>query len=137
MSSAAASMPAPEASPGPARGVAALKVIASDIKLAHSVFALPFALFGAFLAATTPVGPLTTDPAQRWLFGWQLALVLVAMVAARTVAMLANRLADRKIDARNPRTAGRAIPSGRLSAGTAVLAMLVAATAFVACCGGF
>lgn len=137
MTSAAASMPAPEASPGPARGLAAIKVIASDIKLAHSVFALPFALFGAFLAATSPSGPLATDPAQRWLFGWQLALVLVAMVAARTVAMLANRLADRGIDARNPRTAGRAIPSGRLSAATALLAMLVAAAAFVACCGGF
>jgi len=123
--------------PAPARGLAALAVIASDIKLAHSVFALPFALLGAFLAAASPGGPLAADPAQRWLFGWQLALVLVAMVSARTTAMLANRLVDRKIDARNPRTAHRAIPSGRLSAGTALVAMLASGLVFVACCGGF
>jgi 4-hydroxybenzoate polyprenyltransferase len=122
--------------PAPARGLAAIAVIASDIKLAHSVFALPFALLGAFLAATSPGGPLAPgpeQPPQRWLFGWQLALILVAMVSARTTAMLANRLVDRRIDARNPRTALRAIPSGRLSAGTALAAMLASALVFVAC----
>lgn len=131
--------PGPPA-PAPARGLAALAVIASDIKLAHSVFALPFALLGAFLAAASPGGPLAPEPGQppqRWLFGWQLALVLVAMVSARTTAMLANRLVDRRIDARNPRTAHRAIPSGRLSAGTALAAMLASGLVFVACCAGF
>ncbi len=137
MASAAASMTAPDASPGPIRGLAAFKVIASDIKLAHSVFALPFALLGAFMAATCSADPLTSEPPQRWLFGWQVALVLAAMVSARTAAMLANRLVDRTIDAKNPRTAGRALPSGRLSVGTARLALLFASLAFVACSAGF
>lgn len=140
MSDAAATTPSVAATAAsPARGLAAIAVIASDIKLAHSVFALPFALFGAFLAATTAGGPLAPAEGspQTGRFTWQVVLILVAMVSARTVAMLANRIADRKIDATNPRTSGRAIPSGRLSAGTAVVAMLVSAAVFVGACAAF
>lgn len=80
--------------------------IARDIKLSHTVFALPFALLGAFLAGGS-VGRLP---------GWgEFGLVVVCMVLARTVAMTVNRWADAALDANNPRTAGRAVPSGRVS----------------------
>lgn len=106
-----------------------------DIKLAHSVFALPFALLGAFLAtpATAP-----DPPAHAWpRFAGQLALVVACMVAARTWAMLVNRIADRRFDAHNERTARRAIPSGRSTARDATLVALAAAAAFIACCALF
>ena len=73
------------------------------IKWEHSVFALPFALCGAMLAA----GGL-----PRW---DQLGWIVVAMVAARSAAMAFNRLADAELDAANPRTASRALPAGLLS----------------------
>jgi 4-hydroxybenzoate polyprenyltransferase len=73
------------------------------IKIEHTLFALPFAFLGAVLAA----GGL---PTLRQLF-W----ITVAMVGARSAAMAFNRIADRNIDARNPRTASRAIPAGLLS----------------------
>ncbi len=73
--------------------------VARDIKLAHSIFALPFAVYGTFLAR---------HPGAIWsTFAGQLGLVVLCMVAARTWAMVVNRLADRRIDAQNPRTAGR------------------------------
>ncbi|MHC5004385.1 MAG: 4-hydroxybenzoate octaprenyltransferase, partial [Planctomycetota bacterium] len=76
-----------------------VRLVAADIKVAHSVFALPFAVLAAFMAAAPP------GETVRWpRFGGQLALVVVAMVLARTVAMIANRLLDREIDRRNPRT---------------------------------
>ena len=75
------------------------------IKWEHSVFALPFALSGAMLAA-------------RGLPAWhQLAWIVVAMVSARSAAMAFNRLADATIDAANPRTAIRALPAGLLTHG--------------------
>jgi 4-hydroxybenzoate polyprenyltransferase len=91
------------------------------VKLSHSVFALPFALASAALAA---------GEGTRWL---DLAWIVVAMVGARSAAMGFNRLADHEIDARNPRTAGRELPRGvlrraevwafvALSAGALVLA---------------
>lgn len=106
------------------------RVIASDIKLAHSIFALPFAVLGAFLARTTEW------PGARG-FALQLALVVVCMVFARTWAMLFNRLMDRRIDAANPRTARRAIPSGRLSVAQGWSAALGAAALFVGCASLF
>lgn len=106
-------------------------IVAADTKIAHSVFALPFAALAAFMAAAS-------DGAIDWRrFAGQLVLVVLAMVFARTFAMLANRLLDRRIDAANPRTAGRALPSGRLSAGAAVSAMAACAAAFVTVCGAF
>jgi 4-hydroxybenzoate polyprenyltransferase len=110
-----------------------LRVIAADIKIAHSVFALPFAVLAAFMAgAPDGLGSIAWGR-----FGGQLALVTVAMVTARTVAMLANRLLDREIDRTNPRTAGRALPSGRLGTSTAVAAAVASAALFVATCAGF
>jgi len=79
-----------------------LNLIFKDIKLAHSVFALPFALLSAFLAKQG-------IPGAREFF-W----ILVAMVSARSGAMATNRLLDAEIDARNPRTKERALPSGKL-----------------------
>jgi 4-hydroxybenzoate polyprenyltransferase len=76
------------------------------IKIEHSVFALPFALVGALLAARD-AGHLPS-----WL---QILWIVVAMVGARSAAMTINRIADLKYDARNPRTAKRALPAGQLS----------------------
>ena len=72
------------------------------IKVEHSVFALPFALIGAMLAADGL-------PSGR-----QLLWIILAMIGARSAAMSFNRLVDRRIDAANPRTAGRALPAGLL-----------------------
>jgi 4-hydroxybenzoate polyprenyltransferase len=80
-----------------------LAVFAGDIKIHHTVFALPFALLSTFLAANG------MPPAGK------LLLILICMVTARTVAMASNRLLDARLDSLNPRTARRAIPSGALS----------------------
>lgn len=77
------------------------------IKFEHTLFALPFALLGAILAAD---GLPTL---------WQISWITVAMIGARSAAMTFNRIIDRDIDAANPRTADREIPSGRLSIGFA------------------
>jgi 4-hydroxybenzoate polyprenyltransferase len=78
------------------------------IKIEHTLFALPFAFLGALLAARgfTATGLPTA---------WQALWITLAMIGARSAAMAFNRIADRHIDARNPRTAARAIPSGQLS----------------------
>jgi 4-hydroxybenzoate polyprenyltransferase len=90
------------------------------VKFSHSIFALPFALQGAWLASGgTPRLSV-------------LALIVVCAVAARTAAMAFNRLVDRTIDAENPRTRGRELPSGRLSTRGVVALIVVASTAFVA-----
>jgi len=95
------------------------------IRLSHSLFALPFAL-GTALVAEPPV------PAAG-----ALALLVACMVAARTAAMGMNRVADAALDARNPRTADRAIPAGRLSRRAALGLTLGSAAAFVALAWGF
>ena len=110
---------------------AAIRIIAEDIKIAHSVFALPFAMLGAFMAASTVAEPGS--------FPWSgfigpLFLVALAMVFARTSAMLSNRILDARIDAGNPRTAGRAIPSGRLPMATARLAFAASSAGFLVIC---
>jgi 4-hydroxybenzoate polyprenyltransferase len=89
------------------------------IKWEHSVFALPFALCGAMLAAR---GIPT---------GHQLLWIVVAMVAARSAAMAFNRLADASIDAANPRTQMRALPAGTLSREFVALFTLVACAIFI------
>jgi 4-hydroxybenzoate polyprenyltransferase len=78
------------------------------IKFEHSVFALPFALTGALLAWRESGFP-------RDGLAWKLLWIIVAMVAARSVAMAFNRVLDSEIDARNPRTKGRHLPAGLLS----------------------
>src|SRR6188472_1315107 len=77
---------------------------ASLVKIEHTVFALPFAYVGAFLA----VGGSPSAHDLLW--------ITLAMVGARSLAMALNRLVDAGIDARNPRTATRELPSGQLSA---------------------
>jgi 4-hydroxybenzoate polyprenyltransferase len=76
---------------------------ASLVKIEHTVFALPFAYIGALLA-------IDAVPSAH-----DLVWITVAMVGARSLAMALNRLIDSEIDARNPRTAGREIPAGKLS----------------------
>lgn len=90
------------------------------VRFSHSIFALPFALMAAWIAADG-------WPSARTLLG-----VVVCAVAARTAAMAFNRLVDRRIDARNPRTRGREIPAGIVSPRAAGLVVLVSAAVFVA-----
>lgn len=92
---------------------------ARDIRLEHTVFALPFALIGALAAARGL-------PDGRTIF-W----VVVAMATARTAAMGWNRVADARFDAANPRTADRAMPAGRLSPGVALGLVAVSACVFL------
>lgn len=96
-----------------------LRTTLEMIKWEHSVFALPFALCGAMLAA----GGRPT--------AWQLTWIIVAMVAARSAAMAFNRLADAEIDAVNPRTRTRALPAGTLSRGFVGGFVTVACLVFV------
>ncbi len=93
------------------------------IKFSHTLFALPFALFGAALAARGPDG--WRGRPQDWLG------ILLCMATARSAAMAFNRLVDRRIDALNPRTATRHLPSGQLSVGAVVLFWLGSAAGFV------
>ena len=107
-----------------------LMTLACDIKLSHSVFALPFAILAAYLAAASQGELLHHD-------GVSLALIFVCMFLARTMAMTINRLADHKIDKQNPRTQGRAIPSGRLSFTYVLIVTIVCTLAFIATTSGF
>jgi len=96
-----------------------LKITLEMIKWEHSIFALPFALCGAMLAA----GGLPT---------WhQLGWIVVAMVSARSAAMAFNRLADASIDAANPRTATRALPAGVLTPAFVTTFVLISCGIFV------
>ncbi|CAG0964509.1 4-hydroxybenzoate polyprenyltransferase [Phycisphaerales bacterium] len=104
----------PSPTPSPRAGiVGALFAIASDIKLAHSVFALPFAILAAFLARPLPAPDATSSGWAR--FAGQLALVVACMVLARTWAMLINRIVDRRLDAENQRTKARVFAAGAAS----------------------
>jgi 4-hydroxybenzoate polyprenyltransferase len=88
---------------GPASGLAVVPALLGMVRFPHTVFALPFAFAGA-LMATNAVPPWSV-------LGW----ILLAMVGARSLAMALNRIIDRRIDAANPRTAERHLPSGRLT----------------------
>ena len=96
-----------------------LKTTMEMIKIEHTLFALPFAFLGALFAAQGFPEPM------------QIVWILVAMVAARSAAMAFNRLVDLPFDARNPRTAGRALPRKQLTPGFVVLFILVSVAAFV------
>ena len=80
-----------------------LSTVLEMIKFEHTLFALPFAFVGMLLAA------------EGWPSGRTVLWIVVAMVGARSAAMAFNRLADRRIDAANPRTADRALPAGKIS----------------------
>jgi 4-hydroxybenzoate polyprenyltransferase len=93
------------------------------IRFSHTIFALPFALLAAVLAWTQ------ADTVFRW---QDLLGILLCMVFARSAAMAFNRLVDRDIDAQNPRTAGRHIPAGLLSARSVAAFTIICCLAFVA-----
>jgi 4-hydroxybenzoate polyprenyltransferase len=96
-----------------------LRITLEMIKWEHSVFALPFALCGAMLAA-------------NGLPAWhQLAWIILAMVSARSAAMAFNRLADASLDAANPRTQTRALPAGTLTPGFVTIFVIVSCTIFI------
>jgi len=96
-----------------------LRVTLEMIKWEHSIFALPFALCGAMLAA----GGFPSAHQLLW--------IVVAMVAARSAAMAFNRWADAAIDAANPRTSSRALPAGNLSATFVVTFVVVSSAIFI------
>ncbi|WP_448873318.1 UbiA-like polyprenyltransferase [Desulfobulbus propionicus] len=99
-----------------------IAVLLEMIKFKHTVFAMPFALMGAFLAKRG-VPDFTV-------FFW----VVVAMVGARTSAMTFNRIADRRFDAANPRTTSRALPTGEVSLFQSWLMMILASLLFFFAC---
>ena len=84
-----------------------LKIVLEMIKFEHSIFALPFAYLGAILGSLEVRGEFPSWAEMGW--------VTLAMVGARSAAMSLNRLIDRHIDAKNPRTKNRAIPAGLVS----------------------
>jgi 4-hydroxybenzoate polyprenyltransferase len=108
------------AEPGPGKVRAFLRLVMIE----HSVFALPFALIAAFTAMWRQ------SASVHW---WQLLLIVLAMVSARTVAMAGNRILDRRYDALNPRTAQRELVTGALSVGVACRGFAIALLVFLAC----
>ncbi len=96
-----------------------LAIIFSDIKIQHTVFALPFAVMSAFLAA----GGLPETEKLVW--------IVVCMVGARSAAMAFNRIVDARFDAENPRTRERALPSGKVSVGNYWLFLIASSALFV------
>lgn len=113
----ASSPAAPQGALGGARAFGSL------VAFSHTIFALPFAASAVIMALSVPHAPLA------W---WRLLAMLVCMVAARTAAMAFNRYLDRHIDAKNPRTAGREIPSGAVSPGAALGLTVACSALFVA-----
>jgi 4-hydroxybenzoate polyprenyltransferase len=107
----------------PMTSITRLRTVLEMIKFEHSIFAMPFALTGALLAAR-----FTTH-------GWpslkQLLWIVVAMVAARSAAMTINRIADLRYDTENPRTAQRALATGALSTGFAWTFTFAAVAVFI------
>jgi len=98
------------------------------IRFSHTLFALPFALLAAVMAWAANA---RSEPPIR--FRWQdLAGILLSMVFARSAAMAFNRLADRRLDALNPRTAKRHLPTGAVGVASVVLFTVVASLGFVA-----
>lgn len=106
--------------------VANVRTWGEMIKFSHSVFALPFAVLATFLAARPQL------PSWR-----QFALIVVCMVAARSAAMTFNRIADHHLDASNPRTANRPLPTGRITSGAAWLFFFGTCVLFMLGCAGF
>lgn len=102
-----------------------IRTVLEMIKFEHSVFALPFALTGAILAARA-----THQPPHGWPSLQQIFWIVVAMVAARSAAMTVNRIVDLRYDRENPRTAQRALATGALSLSFAWLFTLIAVVVF-------
>ena len=96
-----------------------LFIILSDIKIKHTIFALPFALMSAFLAA----GGVPEVKKLVW--------IMVCMVGARSAAMAFNRIVDARYDAMNPRTRERAIPSGQVSVNNYWVFLVLSSVLFI------
>lgn len=109
--------------PGPVHPSSKVRSFLRLVMIEHSVFALPF----AYIAALTAMARL--DGSVHWL---KLVLVTIAMVGMRTFAMACNRIIDREIDARNPRTAGRELVTGAVSVRSAWTGAGVALAVFLA-----
>jgi 4-hydroxybenzoate polyprenyltransferase len=103
-----------------------IRTVLEMIKFEHSVFALPFALTGALLAARA-----THQPPRGWPTWRQILWIIVAMVAARSAAMTINRIVDLRYDRENPRTQQRALATGALSISFAWFFTLVAVSVFL------
>lgn len=101
----------------------------SLIKFSHTVFALPFAMIGFTLGITYRGGVLTTQEITNLLL-----LVIACMVLARSAAMAFNRFLDRNIDAQNPRTASREIPSGIITGKNALVFTIICSILFITTC---
>src|ERR1700720_4746273 len=104
-----------------------MRTVLEMIKFEHSVFALPFALTGALLAARA-----THQPPRGWPTLRQIVWIIVAMVAARSAAMTLNRIVDLRYDRENPRTRQRALATGALSVSFAWIFTLIAIAVFLA-----
>ncbi len=129
----------------------AIKKYLSLVKFAHTIFAMPFALIGFFLAVFndsfginqwslnraigwhTTVGRHTTVYSE-WFLPLRFVLVILCMVFARSAAMAFNRWLDKNFDAKNPRTAIREIPAGIIKANSALLFVIINCIAFIVCC---
>src|SRR5687768_18218284 len=103
--------------PSSPRVGAKLATFAADIKISHTVFAMPWAVLATVMAWQRVGGPILG----------KLVIVVACMIAARTAAMASNRLLDADLDRRNPRTARRAIPSGQLSIAFVATTMMLSA----------
>ncbi|HMX38366.1 MAG TPA: UbiA family prenyltransferase, partial [Ferruginibacter sp.] len=119
----------------------AIKKYLSLVKFAHTIFAMPFALIGFFLAAKETILIAMTNsyrdfvrvdnPRSLWL---TLLLIILCMVFARSAAMAFNRWLDKNFDAKNPRTAIREIPAGIIRANSALLFVIINCLLFIVCC---
>ena len=96
-----------------------LAIIFSDIKIQHTVFALPFAVMSAFLSA----GGLPETEKLLW--------IIICMVGARSAAMAFNRIVDARFDKENPRTQDRALPSGKINVGNYAVFLVASSALFV------
>src|SRR4051812_32066134 len=118
-----------------------VKSYLSLIKFSHTIFAMPFALIGFFLGvvATASIVPgwhtIVFPPLYDWdRLGLKFILVILCMIFARSAAMAFNRYLDRSFDAKNPRTAIREIPSGIISANSALVFAVVSCFLFFVSC---
>ena len=122
-----------------------LKNYLSLVKFSHTIFAMPFALIGFFLGARQGIadwiGQYGGYRSSPWIFNndlnpfWiLLILILLCMILARSAAMAFNRYLDRNFDARNPRTAIREIPSGIISANSALVFTVISSFLFIITC---
>jgi len=102
-----------------------LRITLEMIKIEHTLFALPFAFLGAALAARD----VPSQPARFWVS--KLLWITIAMIGARSAAMTFNRIADRGMDAANPRTAARALPAGLLDLRFATVFTIISAAVFL------